>query len=70
MVGIVFWILYVCLFRKSRLKKLLLNNKNGLIKMNCNEAVTMNLESLINIRTLKKRCALVAWTEVKQTQEL
>ena len=28
------------------------------------------IEALINIRTLKKRCALVARIEVKQTQEL
>ena len=28
------------------------------------------IESLINTRTLKKRCALAARTEVKQTQEL
>ena len=28
------------------------------------------VESLINTRTLKKRCALAARTEVKQTQEL
>ena len=28
------------------------------------------VESLINTRTLKKRCTLVARTEVKQTQEL
>ena len=29
-----------------------------------------DIESLINTRTLKKRCALAACTEVKQTQEL
>ena len=28
------------------------------------------VESLIDTRTLKKRCALAACTEVKQTQEL
>ena len=28
------------------------------------------IESLINTRTLKKRCALAERTEVKQTQEL
>ena len=31
---------------------------------------TPGIESLINTRTLKKRCALAARTEVKQTQEL
>jgi len=30
----------------------------------------LQVESLINTRTLKKRCALAACTEVKQTQEL
>ena len=32
--------------------------------------VRCHVESLINTRTLKKRCALAAHTEVKQTQEL
>ena len=31
---------------------------------------TLAIESLINTRTLKKRCALAGRTEVKQTQEL
>ena len=30
----------------------------------------MHVESLINTRPLKKRCALAARIEVKQTQEL
>ena len=32
--------------------------------------LNINIEALINTRTLMKRCALVARTEVKQTQEL
>ena len=33
-------------------------------------ATHLYVESLINTRTLKKRCALAAHNEVKQTQEL
>ena len=42
-----------------------------LASQNCSKCANYwCIESLINTRTLKKRCALAARTEVKQTQEL